>query len=45
MGKRYRDDTTGPLSPLNDTIAIHQVNEVRGVVLRTFAIGTTSHRT
>ena len=22
MGKRYRDDTTGPLSPLNDTIAI-----------------------
>ncbi|KAK0506967.1 hypothetical protein JMJ35_010667 [Cladonia borealis] len=28
MGKRYYNDTTGPLSPLNDAIVIHQVNEL-----------------
>ena len=44
MGKRYHDNTTGPLSPLNEAIVIHRVNEVRGNTLRTFAI-KTSHRT
>ena len=41
MGKRYHHDMTGPLSPLNRAIVVHQVNEVTGVALRTFAIHTS----
>ena len=44
MGKRYHHDITGPLSPLNEATVVHQVNEVRGIALRTFALDT-SHRT
>ena len=41
MGKRSHHDMTGPLSPLNQAIVVHQVNEVRGIALPTFAIHTS----
>ena len=44
MCKRYHHDMTGPSSPLNEAIVVHQVSEVRGIALRTFALDTP-HRT
>lgn len=43
MGKRYHHEITGSLSPSNQALVVHQVNEVRGIALRTFAL-KTSHR-
>lgn len=43
MGKRCYYDITGPLSPLNQANVVHQVNEVRGIALRTFTLDTSHH--
>ena len=41
MGKRCHLDITGSSSPSNQAIIVRQVNEVREIALRIFAIHTS----